>query len=240
MKIIRELTICLLLIGITLTMGCKTAKNGSTTNLPSPIANIINANQSKLKSIEQLIIVYNNSSEKNETTLIALEQNNSVWSVKFQPIKAYIGREGFATLNEKYEGDGKSPTGLFGLGRLFTYESEVDTKMPFVQVTAEDKWIDDPESDDYNKYVRGKTDAKSYERLLLGDYWYKYCMVIEYNTNPVVKGKGSAIFFHLGDEPSSGCVVIDEKDMTEILRWLAPQKNPYILMGPENALLKGL
>jgi hypothetical protein len=34
------------------------------------------------------------------------------------------------------------------------------------QTTAEDKWIDDPKSDQYT-YVKGATDAKSYENLLL-------------------------------------------------------------------------
>ena len=196
------------------------------------ITNILKAYKSDLDSINQLIIVVNNdSTEVNVATLITLEKEKKRWKIKYKPVKAYIGEKGFASQNSKMEGDKKSPTGLFALGRLFTYESAVNTKMPFLQVTAEDKWIDDPESPNYNTYVRGETNANSFEKLLLKGDYYKYCMVIEYNTNPIIKGKGSAIFFHLGNELSSGCVVIDEKEMIDILQWLTPQKNPHILMG---------
>jgi hypothetical protein len=45
---------------------------------------------------------------------------------------------------------------------------------------AEDKWIDDPKSE--HTYVKGATDAKSYENLLLKNDAYNIVMVIEYNT----------------------------------------------------------
>lgn len=59
-------------------------------------------------------------------------------------------------------------------------------------------------------------------------------MVIEYNTNPIVKGKGSAILFHLAiKRPSftAGCVAIDEENMKSIVNWLDPKNNPTIIMG---------
>ena len=64
-------------------------------------------------------------------------------------------------------------------------------------------------------------------------------MVIEYNTKPVVKGKGSAIFFHLADEkytPTSGCVAIAENDMLNYLQWLMPNKKRAILLTSLNNL----
>jgi L,D-peptidoglycan transpeptidase YkuD (ErfK/YbiS/YcfS/YnhG family) len=128
---------------------------------------------------------------------------------------------------EKLEGDGQTPTGLYDLGQLYTYEAIVNTSIPFQQVDSLDKWIDDSSSNDYNKYVHGETTAKSFEHLKLKSIDYKYCMVIEYNTHPVVKGKGSAIFFHLADEkytPTSGCVAISEQDMLQFLKWFKPNK----------------
>jgi L,D-peptidoglycan transpeptidase YkuD (ErfK/YbiS/YcfS/YnhG family) len=97
---------------------------------------------------------------------------------------------------------------------LFSFERQFQTLLENQQTTKEDKWIDDVNSPDYNKHITGATDAKSYENLLLNTYDYKYCSVIEYNTNPVVKGKGSAIFFHLALKPASftsGCVAIQEE-----------------------------
>ena len=116
--------------------------------------------------------------------------------------------------------------------------------MPFIQTTRDDKWIDDPNSSDYNRYVRGTTQAGSFENLKINSDEYKYCMAIEYNMNPVVKGMGSAIFLHLsiGDvpNPSSGCVVVTLKDMEWLLRWMNPELNPSIIMGNEQVLKSGL
>jgi L,D-peptidoglycan transpeptidase YkuD (ErfK/YbiS/YcfS/YnhG family) len=116
--------------------------------------------------------------------------------------------------------------------------------MPYRQTTAEDKWIDDPESPDYNQLVSGFTSAKSYEKMKISSDEYKRCMVIEYNMRPIVKGFGSAIFMHLslGNSPnsSSGCVVITPENMEKLLKWMNPEAKPSILMGTDKVLYKGL
>ena len=192
-------------------------------------------------SVSQLILAYNDDLENPQTKLFTLEKEKEEWNIVLGLVPAGIGKNGFARSGEKLEGDGKSPSGIFRLGHLFTYQDKVNTKMPFTQSTSEDKWIDDPESVDYNQHVRGETSAKSYENLKLNSDHYKYCMVIEYNTNPVVKGKGSAIFFHLRDsesEATAGCVAVSESDMLKILKWLDPVKYPMILMGNFDDLIK--
>jgi L,D-peptidoglycan transpeptidase YkuD (ErfK/YbiS/YcfS/YnhG family) len=116
--------------------------------------------------------------------------------------------------------------------------------MPFIQTTSEDKWIDDPNSADYNCYIRGATSAKTYENLRLNSNDYRYCMVIEYNTHPVVKGNGSAIFLHLSEgetiNSSAGCIVATQKDMEWLLRWMNPELKPSVIMGNEKVLVGGL
>jgi len=192
-------------------------------------------------SVTQLVLVCNENLNDSQANLFTLKKEEEKWIPVLNSIPAGIGENGFAASGQKVEGDGKSPTGLFKLGQLFTYEKEVDTRMPFIQSTSEDKWIDDPDSPDYNRHVRGKTSAKSYENLKLTSIAYKYCMVIEYNTNPVVKEKGSAIFFHLRNSETgttAGCVAISESEMLQILKWLDPSKHPMILMGNADALIK--
>lgn len=194
-------------------------------------------------SIDQLIVVYNYQIDSYSAVLVALEKINTGWKVKYQPMKAGVGCNGFASPETKYEGDGKSPSGFFRFGQLFSYEQNCNTKLQYIQTAKEDKWIDDPESDDYNTYVRGETNAKSYENLLLRSDAYKYCMLIEYNTHPVVKGKGSAIFFHLGEEipgSTAGCVAINETNMKLILSWMDPKLKPSIIMGNIELLNSGL
>ena len=203
------------------------------------IIQLIKANKEKLNNIEQLVVAINNNDSADKAIVIALEKVNKKWKIKLGPVQASIGRTGFALPGEKIEGDGKSPTGIFDLGQLYTYEASVKTSLPFIQTNSEDKWIDDPNHENYNTHIRGNTNAKSFEHLNLSSIDYKYCMVIEYNTHPVVKGKGSAIFFHLADanySPTAGCVAIKESDMDQILLWLDPNKQKAILMGNKNHL----
>jgi L,D-peptidoglycan transpeptidase YkuD (ErfK/YbiS/YcfS/YnhG family) len=205
------------------------------------IIQLIKANKEKLNNVEQLVLAINNDDSSNKATLVALEFVNKKWKMKLRPVQASIGRTGFALPGEKMEGDGKSPTGVFDLGQLYTYEASVNTSLPFIQTSSEDKWIDDPNQENYNTHIRGNTTAKSFEHLKLSSIDYKYCMVIEYNTHPAVKGKGSAIFFHLATpnyDPTAGCVAIQESDMDKILLWLDPNKQKAILMGNKNHLQK--
>ena len=205
---------------------------------------IVKRNAMLLDSINQLLVVFNDKPESNLATLVAMEKKGQKWHVISTPMSAGIGRRGFAAPGNKREGDSQSPTGFFRLGQLFCYEKVVETRMPFIQTTPEDKWIDDPDSPDYNRYIRGTTSAKSYEKLLLNGNDYRYCMAIEYNTHPVVKGNGSAIFLHLSEyetiNSSSGCVVLLQKDMEKLLKWMNPESNPSILMGTEKVLMGGL
>ncbi len=204
---------------------------------------ILEANKQALANKDQLLIVFSKNDTSSKAVLAAFEKKSGRWQVHFNPVVASIGKTGFANMDEKSEGDNKTPSGLFALGQLFTYETSVKTALGFQQATSEDKWIDDPASPDYNTHVRGETKARSFEHLLLKSIDYKYCMVIEYNTMPVIKGKGSAIFFHLADAvftPTAGCVAIQEKDMLRILEWLHPGEKKAILMGTERTLMAGV
>jgi L,D-peptidoglycan transpeptidase YkuD (ErfK/YbiS/YcfS/YnhG family) len=163
--------------------------------------------------------------------LTAWERKGTRWKKIKHSVRAAVGKNGIAPAGTKIEGDGKTPSGWYNLGRLFCYLSTVSSTLPVTQLTEADKWIDDPASPAYNQYVRGETTAASYENLLLKSDDYKYCMVIEYNTQPVVPGKGSAIFFHLSNPvmgPTAGCVAIPEKHMLPILQWMQPNQQRVI------------
>jgi len=219
--------------------------NGQVPENPAKKAlRIVKKNAVLLDSIHQLLVVYNETPEQNSAVLVAMERKNKVWRLISAPIPVGIGRQGFAAPLAKREGDHHSPTGFFRLGKLFCYDKTINTKMPFIQTSSEDKWIDDPNSDDYNQHVRGETKANSYENLKLQSNAYKYCMDIEYNMHPVVKGVGSAIFLHLSDgekpNPSAGCVVVTQRDMEGLLNWMKPESKPSILMGNEKILMAGL
>jgi L,D-peptidoglycan transpeptidase YkuD (ErfK/YbiS/YcfS/YnhG family) len=66
------------------------------------------------------------------------------------------------------------------------------------------------------------------------DELYEFGAVIEYNTDPVVPGHGSAIFLHVWSGPQSstaGCVALAKDDVRRLLRWLDRNKNPVIALN---------
>lgn len=172
--------------------------------------------------------------------VFALEKKDGKWSEALPPIPSAIGRSGLAAPGEKREGDGRTPSGVFRLERAFGYGSAAPTRLQYRQATEEDLWVDDPSSPDYNRWVRrGETSAASYEEMRRRDDQYKYGIVIEYNTRPVVPGRGSAIFFHIwkGEgRPTAGCVAMAEEDLLKVLGWLDPAKRPVAVLGMEAAL----
>jgi L,D-peptidoglycan transpeptidase YkuD (ErfK/YbiS/YcfS/YnhG family) len=65
------------------------------------------------------------------------------------------------------------------------------------------------------------------------DGQYRFGVVIEYNMNPVISGRGSAIFLHVWrgpDKPTAGCVALSEPDVLKILGWLDPALNPVVFL----------
>lgn len=246
-RTLSQLSVCFALAGML--TGCKPSPSANpSTSATPPVDPAVKTalefarlHAAQFPEAGQLLVVWNESPAAHEATLVAFEKQNGGFIPVYGPMAAGVGKNGFAAPGEKREGDGKSPTGAFALGQLFCYQAPPATSWPFTLTTADDKWVDDPESPDYNRHVRGETTARSYERLLLTTDTYAYCMVIEYNTQPVVKGHGSAIFFHLSQTPPGptlGCVAIARTDMEQILGWLQPNQQPVILMGTAGVLGK--
>jgi len=146
---------------------------------------------------------------------------------------AVVGRNGIVSPAIKKEGDGNTPSGLYPIGLAFGYAKTLDTKLKYRQVQEDDLWVDDPNSPDYNRWVKAPTRAKSFEFMKRKDILYKMGAVIEYNTNPVKAGKGSAIFLHIwpaSDKPTAGCVALAEKNLAELLAWMDEAQRPHILI----------
>ena len=77
-----------------------------------------------------------------------------------------------------------------------------------------------------------------------GDYglWiskraYRHFVPIRYNTDPVVPGRGSAIFLHVDwGSPTHGCITLAPSRLTTVLRWLRPAAKPLIVIGTKGEL----
>lgn len=177
----------------------------------------------------QIIIVKSLGGIKAKMTLC--QRHGSIWKPMFtSAFSAVVGKNGIASIGKKKEGDLRTPAGLYPIGAAFGTQP-LALKMDYKYITADDKFIDDINNKGYNSWVSGSTDAKSYESMLIEPY--AYGAVINYNTNPTVSGKGSAIFIHLWRSPNSptaGCIALEKKNLLIMLHWLDKAQHPYILV----------
>ncbi|MGA3174519.1 MAG: L,D-transpeptidase family protein [Syntrophorhabdales bacterium] len=173
-------------------------------------------------------------------SIFTFEGGREKWNPVSGPIRGNTGKNGFAAPGTKREGDGKTPSGVFRLGTAFGYAPAIRTEMIYRQAGEDDFWVNDVNSPDYNRWVRARGGGVSWERMKRDDDLHKYGIVVEYNTSPVVKGLGSAIFFHVwrGEgEPTDGCISMPEDAIAGTLAWLHASAAPVAVMGAEKDLL---
>ena len=134
-------------------------------------------------------------------------------------IKCSIGYNGLSS--NKFEGDGCTPIGHFKITKIlyrpdkindceFILDSEVIKKL--------DGWCDDINSDLYNQQIKFPFE-QSAEHLYRNDDLYDIICIIDYNLNPIIRGKGSAIFLHVASDdysPTQGCVAIKKEELFQI------------------------
>jgi len=81
-------------------------------------------------------------------------------------------------------------------------------------------WCDDPKSKKYNQLIKLPSKL-SYEKLFRKDHLYDLLIVLDYNMNPVIKNRGSAIFIHLATKyynSTQGCIGLKKIDMIELIK----------------------
>lgn len=176
----------------------------------------------------QLVVV--ESSGNNAVVSFYEKQDSGLWQDTGLTVSGWVGVNG---VDEKsQEGDGKTPYGLFSVGEAFYIGEEPETGLNSFQVTENTYWVDDPQSVYYNQKVEGteNKDWNSAEHMMSYYQSYKYGFVVNFNMDPIVPGKGSAIFFHCGTAPTAGCVAVPESSVLSYLERLDKNKNPYILL----------
>ena len=135
-------------------------------------------------------------------------------------LKCSIGKSGIT--NFKKEGDLATPKGTFNLGFLYYRKDKV--KLPKCKLSKKIikknmGWCDDYKSKKYNQEIKFPF-LYSAEKLYRKDQIYDLLINIKFNSNPILKKKGSAIFLHISKKkynPTKGCIAISKKDFLKIL-----------------------
>lgn len=151
----------------------------------------------------------------------------------------YVGKNGIS--DNKKEGDGKTPSGVYDFGTAFGIAKNPGSIKSYRQINNNDYWVDDPNSKYYNQWVditKVNKDWKSAEHLISENIAYKYGVVVNYNTNPIIPGNGSAIFLHVSTNgPTAGCISVSEDTMVNILKVLKPNAK-IVISKDKNSIPK--
>jgi len=163
---------------------------------------------------------------------------NGTLACKGQTYPCALGRSG--VLHPKFEGDGGTPAGVFGL-REIRYRPDRIGKapasgLPVYPSKPTDGWCDDPADANYNRLVTlpYQSDAES---MWLEAAAYDLLAVIGYNDAPPIPGAGSAIFLHVAHDlddhfgPTAGCVALRLEDLQTVLAACTPGSRIDIRVG---------
>ena len=134
--------------------------------------------------------------------------------------KCALGKSGIG--KKKIEGDKITPKGTFKIIKIYYRKDKIkkiNSAFKLIEIKKNMGWCDDPKSKKYNQLI--KLPSKyGYEKLFRDDSIYDLILVLDYNMNPIIKNKGSAIFIHIAKNnycKTKGCIALKRKDLIEII-----------------------
>jgi L,D-peptidoglycan transpeptidase YkuD (ErfK/YbiS/YcfS/YnhG family) len=120
------------------------------------------------------------------------------------------------------EGDNITPKGTYRILSIYYRKDrikKIKCTIKKIKITRKIGWCDDSKSKNYNKQI--KLPSKySHEILYRRDNIYDIICVINFNTNPILKGKGSAIFLHVAKkkyQKTKGCIALKKNNLIQLL-----------------------
>jgi L,D-peptidoglycan transpeptidase YkuD (ErfK/YbiS/YcfS/YnhG family) len=187
-------------------------------------------------SASQLVTVVAAARSSTTASLRLWRRQGGCWAPAAGPWQAYVGYAGVS--DHHVEGDNTTPAGAFGIGPLmYGVAPDPGVHYPYHRVVCGDWWDEDSSSSTYNTFQHVPCGTRppfggGSEALWESVTGYAHLALIEYNTGPVVPGRGSAIFIHdnIG-HPTNGCVSLPPDELVRLLRWLRPELAPVVVIG---------
>ena len=134
--------------------------------------------------------------------------------------KCSVGKRGIGL--KRKEGDLITPKGKYKIKYILYRKDRVkiQSKIKKINIKKEMGWCDDPNSKKYNKLIKLPSIYK-YEKLYKRENVYDIIIVLNYNMNPTIKNKGSAIFIHVAKKDygkTEGCVAVKKAHLLRITK----------------------
>ncbi|WP_030253447.1 L,D-transpeptidase family protein [Streptomyces violens] len=149
---------------------------------------------------------------------------------------ARFGAKGLAEGSTRKQGTNTTPTGLYDLPYGFGIgAAPAGTEVSYRRVHDNSWWCEDNASASYNRWAEPlPADCAAKESERLADYPTQYdrALVIGFNYDKPVRGRGAGIFLHVnGKGATAGCVSVPAGAMARVLAWADPEKRPHIAIG---------
>lgn len=147
--------------------------------------------------------------------------------------KCAIGKNGLT--DSKMEGDNCTPIGTYSIDIVYYRKDKFNLPIinfPKIPIKNNFGWCDDANSPDYNKFITFPFQGSA-ENLYREDNIYDIVCILDYNTKPIIKNRGSAIFLHVANEDYSGtagCIALSKKDLIELLENINPKEKIHVIV----------
>jgi L,D-peptidoglycan transpeptidase YkuD (ErfK/YbiS/YcfS/YnhG family) len=212
------------------------ASGGSDAHASTCPANLAN-HLADTGSATQLITVVSARARSTTGSLRLWRKSGECWVGVDGPWTAHLGRNGVA--ETKREGDKTTPAGAFGIQPvMYGVGRNPGVRYRYHRIVCGDWWVEDIRSPFYNRFRHVRCGMKPPFRITSEDMSrspisYRSLAVIDYNTHPIVPGRGSGIFLHISASggPTLGCVSLTRAQLITVLRWLDPSASPEIVIG---------
>ncbi|MFE7433963.1 L,D-transpeptidase [Streptomyces tendae] len=149
---------------------------------------------------------------------------------------ARFGSGGLAEGARRVQGTNTTPTGLYDLPYAFGIEAAPrGTAYRYRAVHEDSWWCQDNASRSYNRWTEPRPAdcrATEAEHLITYSAQYAHALVVGFNYDRPVRGRGAGIFLHVdGRGATAGCVSVPKEAMRRILRWAEPEERPHLAIG---------
>jgi L,D-peptidoglycan transpeptidase YkuD (ErfK/YbiS/YcfS/YnhG family) len=151
--------------------------------------------------------------------MIIVKKNGYLKYKNFK-FRCAIGKAGIK--KKLREGDNITPKGTYKLINIFYRPDrigELKTVIKKNKITKKIGWCDDINNKYYNRKIKLPSKLK-HEKLHRKDNIYDIIGVLNYNINPIIRNKGSAIFLHIAKknyQTTQGCIAIKKFHLKKIL-----------------------
>ncbi|MEV0914152.1 L,D-transpeptidase family protein [Streptomyces sp. NPDC049967] len=149
---------------------------------------------------------------------------------------ARFGANGLAEGAMRKQGTNTTPTGLYALPYAFgVAAAPPGTRYPYRRVHNGSWWCQDNAARAYNRWVEPRPAdcrASEAEHLITYPAQYARALLVGFNYERPVRGRGAGIFLHVnGRGATAGCVSVPAAAMDRILAWADPARRPHLAIG---------